>query len=64
MPKYDIDVQLTGTDGNAFAILGTMQKAMRNAGIPAADINTFINDATAADYNHLIRTCGEYANIS
>ena len=64
MPKYDIDVQLTGTDGNAFAILAKMQRAMRNAGIPAADINTFINDATEGDYNHLLRTCGEYANIS
>jgi hypothetical protein len=28
----DVEVQLTGTDGNAFAIIGTVSKALRRAG--------------------------------
>lgn len=31
-PKYtDIEVQLTGQDGNAFAIIGRVSKALKNA---------------------------------
>ena len=32
MPKYDIEVQLSGEDGNAFAIMARVQKALRSAG--------------------------------
>ena len=33
MPKFpEIDVQLTGEDGNAFAVLGKVSKALRRAG--------------------------------
>lgn len=64
MPKFDIDVQLTGSDGNAFAILGKMQRALRNGGATKADIDQFLATATEGDYDHLLRTCMEYANIS
>lgn len=34
MPKYpNIEVQLTGQDGNAFYIIGTCLQAMRRAGV-------------------------------
>ena len=29
MPKYDITVKLTGTDGNAFALMGRVGRAIR-----------------------------------
>ena len=64
MPKFNIDVQLTGHDGNAFAILGTMQRALRNAGATKDEIQDFLNTATEGDYDNLLRTCMEYANIS
>ena len=42
IPKYpDIAVQLTGTDGNAFAVLGTVLAALRRAGIPQAERDAF-----------------------
>lgn len=32
-PKYpDVEVTLTGTDGNAFAIIGNVSKALKRAG--------------------------------
>ena len=45
--KYpDIEVQLTGNDGNAFAILGAVQGAMRRAGIEKAEQDAFYAEAT------------------
>jgi hypothetical protein len=32
-----IEVQLTGNDGNAFQIIGAVGKALRMAGLPAAE---------------------------
>lgn len=64
MSKFDIHVPLTGTDGNAFAILGTMQKALRKAGATQDQIDEFMDEAMSDDYDHLLRTCMEYANIS
>jgi len=32
MPKTNIKVQLTGQDGNAFAIMGKVTKALRSNG--------------------------------
>jgi hypothetical protein len=61
-PKFDIEVQLN--DGNAFFILGTMQKALRNAGATPDEVQEFMNTATEGDYDNLLRTCMEYANIS
>jgi hypothetical protein len=57
-PKYpDITVQLVGEDGNAFHILGKMQRALRQAGVSDAEVKAFHAEATAGDYDHLLRTC-------
>ena len=71
-PKYpDIHVQLTGRDGNAFNILGSMREAMRRAKdddgkpvVPAADIEKFTNEATNSDYDHLLATCMKWCDVS
>ena len=65
MPKYpEIEVQLTGTDGNAYAILGTVQGAMKSAGIDAGEIDQFHSDATAGDYDNLLRVATEWVSVS
>jgi hypothetical protein len=57
MPKFpEIEVQLVGQDGNAFNILGLVQRAMRRAGVEQSEIDAFIAEATADDYDHLLRT--------
>ena len=55
-------VRLAGEDGNAFAILGRVRRAMRVAGWPKDAIDRFLAEATSGDYDHLlqtvIRACG------
>ena len=56
--KYpDIQVRLVGEDGNAFAILGRVSKALKRAGVDRSDIDKFKAEAMSGDYNHLLRTC-------
>ena len=63
-PKYpDIEVQLTGNDGNAFAILGAVSKAMRRAKVDSKDIDAFMDEATKGDYNHLLQTAMKWVNV-
>ena len=55
--KYpEVEVQLAGEDGNAFAILGRVSKALRRGGVSREDITTYQAEATAGDYDHLLRT--------
>jgi hypothetical protein len=56
-PRYpDIQVQLTGQDGNAFAILGRTAGALRQAGLPQEEIDDYFAEATSGDYDHLLQT--------
>jgi hypothetical protein len=58
----DVVVQLTGEDGNAFAILGTVQRALRQAG-HGDDVAEFFTEATSGDYDHLLRTCMRWVTV-
>lgn len=64
MPKYNVPVQLSGQDGNAFAILGLVQRALKQAGAPKLDIDRFTSDATSGDYDHLLRTCMIWVEVT
>ena len=56
-PKYpNIHVRLVGEDGNAYAILGRVQGALKRAGIDKAERDAFFAEATAGDYDHLLQT--------
>jgi hypothetical protein len=56
-------VELTGTDGNAFAVLGRVEKALRRAGWIQADIDKFHQEATRGDYDHLLQTVFKYVEV-
>jgi hypothetical protein len=56
-------VKLSGTDGNAFAILGRMRDALRKAGASREQVQAFLDEATVGDYDNLLATCGKYAEI-
>ena len=61
MVKYpQVKVELVGEDGNAFAILGRVTKAMRREHIPQAEIDMFREEATSGDYSHLLVTAVEW----
>jgi len=57
VPRYpQISVQLSGNDGNAFMVLGLCKRAARRAGLPEADLDAFITEATCGTYDHLLQT--------
>jgi hypothetical protein len=60
----EIAVRLVGTDGNAYAVLGAVRRALRDAGVSDEEIQAFSDDATAADYNHLLATCMAWVDIT
>lgn len=63
-PLYpQVSVKLTGKDGNSFAILGEIKKAMRKASIEDEEIDKFYAEAMEDDYDHLLRTCMKYVNV-
>jgi hypothetical protein len=56
-PRYpDVQVQLTGEDGNAFAILARTAAALRAAGVPQEEVDEYFAEATSGDYDHLLQT--------
>ena len=59
-----IKVKLTGQDGNAFAILGRMQTALKKHKVPEEEIKVFMKEAINGDYNHLLQTCMEWVDVS
>ncbi len=63
-PKYDIEVELIGQDGNAFAIMGAVTKALRRAGAPKEEIDQYRAEATSGDYPNLLRVTSEWVEIA
>jgi hypothetical protein len=62
--KYkDVVVKLTGEDGNAYAILGAVQRAMRKAGATKEELDAFFAEATSGDYDHLLATCMRWVDV-
>lgn len=49
-------------DGNAFAILGAAQSAMRKAG-RTSEWDSILAEATAGDYDHLLRTMMKHFDV-
>ena len=64
MPRYDVPCKLTGTDGNAFAIIGAVQKALNKAGASKEEISSFYDEATSGDYDNVIQTSMRWVNVS
>jgi hypothetical protein len=63
--KYpEVQVQLTGEDGNAFAILGAVSDALKRAGVDKAERDAFFAEATAGDYDALLRTAMNWVVVS
>ncbi len=59
----EVVVQLTGKDGNAFLILGLVRRALSKAEVPHSEIEAFMAEATAGDYNHLLSTCMNWVEV-
>jgi hypothetical protein len=65
MPKYpDVEVMLTCGDGNAFAILASVERELRRAGVSKEERALFREEATSGDYDHLLRTVMEWVEVA
>lgn len=64
-PHYPaIKVRLTGSDGNAFAIMGKVANALRKAKVPKEEIDKYYTESQAGDYNELLATAMRWVNIT
>lgn len=56
-------VKLVGEDGNAFAILGRVMKAMKVAGLSKEVVDEYYKEATSGDYDHLLQTTVKWVKV-
>ncbi len=64
-PRYpDVDVNLSDNDGNAFAIIGRVTKALRRAGVGKETRDEYTKEATSGDYDHLLQTSVKWVNVN
>lgn len=67
-PRYpEVTVELIGHDGNAFSILGRVQRALKKAeqagqADPGA-ADEFMTEATSGDYDHLLATAMSFVEV-
>ena len=64
MPKYDIEVQLSGNDGNAFAVMAQVTKALRRAGATPDELSQYQQESMSGDYNNLLRVANEWVEVA
>jgi len=64
MPKYDVAVQLSGNDGNAFAIMGAVKSALKKSGASASELSEYVSASMSGDYDNLLRTAMEWVEVS
>jgi len=63
-PKYpDVEVQLSGEDGNAFMMIGKTRSALKRHGVSDEEIEQFSTEATSGDYNNVIATIGRWVEV-
>lgn len=55
-PKYpEAIVEADGLDGNAFAIMGAVKKALRRVNVNSDEIAQYEEEAMSGDHDHLIK---------
>ena len=55
-------VKLLGEDGNAFLILGKVNKTLKQAGMEK-EAKEFMTEATKGNYGHLLQTAMKYVEV-
>ncbi|MFA5299272.1 MAG: hypothetical protein WC389_13870 [Lutibacter sp.] len=63
MAKFNITVNLSDNNGNAFSIIGRVRKTLREAGATPEQIKEFQDDAMSGDYDHVLQTCMRWVEV-
>lgn len=53
---------LVGVDGNAYAVMGYVQRAMKQEGFIKEEIDAYLQKAMSGDYNNLLCVSMEYVD--
>ena len=64
MSKYAVSVQLSGNDGNAFAIMGAVKSALKKAGASKEELDQYLSDSMSGDYDNLLRVAMEWVEVA
>ena len=59
----EVVVQLTGNDGNAFAIMSAVRKAMRHHDVPDFRIEQCIDQMMSGDYDNLLQVALRWVTV-
>jgi hypothetical protein len=62
-PSTKPTVKLIGEDGNAFAIMGIVKKALMRAGADKEYVDKYLRESTVGDYSYLLAVSMEYVNV-
>jgi hypothetical protein len=63
-PKFpDVEVVLTGTDGNAIAIISKVKRALRSGGANRDEIAEFMDEATSGGYDNVLVTAMNWVEV-
>jgi hypothetical protein len=61
--KYDIEVKLTGQDGNVFNLISIVSRALRE-NVSREEADAFFKDVTQAkDYDHALRIMMDWVRV-
>ena len=65
MAKYEnVEVRLVGEDGNAYAIMGRVSRALKDAGVSKEEIDLYMQESMSGDYDNLLRTAFNWVTVS
>ena len=63
-PNITVTMDLDGPDGNAFAIMGRVQAALKKAGATKEEIAQHSMDSMSGDYDNLISAQSKWVNFN
>ena len=63
-PNINIQMDLDGPDGNAFAIMGRVQGALKRAGATEQELAQYSMDSMCGDYDNLIAAQSKWVNFN
>ncbi|MFH2060504.1 MAG: hypothetical protein ABIJ59_16595 [Pseudomonadota bacterium] len=63
-PNIKPTVKLIDTDGNAFAIMGRVKKALFKAGADKEYVDKYLKEAMFGDYDNLLCVTMDYVHVT
>lgn len=60
MSKYAIEIDLSTIDGNAYAIMGAVQRKLKQAGASKEELDQYLAESMSGDYENLVETVGKW----